>query len=154
MEDSPERALACDVLVVGSGASGLAAAVTAAHFGLSVILAEKEAVFGGTSAWSGGWLWIPRNPLARAAGIDEPPETPRTYLRGELGNRASDPRLAAFLENGPEMVSFFAENSAMRWIDGNAIPDFHEGEGAARGGRSVSVLPYDGRGLGDWAAKL
>ena len=154
MEDSPERALACDVLVVGSGASGLAAAVTAAHFGLSVILAEKEAVFGGTSAWSGGWLWIPRNPLARAAGIDEPPETPRTYLRGELGNRASDPRLAAFLENGPEMVSFFAENSAMRWIDGNAIPDFHEGEGAARGGRSVSVLPYDGRALGDWAAKL
>lgn len=154
MEASPERALACDVLVVGSGAAGLAAAVTAAHFGLRVVVAEKEPVFGGTSAWSGGWLWIPRNPLARAAGIVEPPEAPRTYLRSELGNRASDPRLAAFLENGPEMVSFFAEHTAMRWIDGNAVPDFHETEGAARGGRSVSALPYDGRGLGGWAAKL
>ena len=57
----------CDVLVVGSGAGGLSAAVTAASLGLNVIVVEKEAVFGGTTAWSGGWLWIPRNPLAVAA---------------------------------------------------------------------------------------
>ncbi|WP_163047556.1 FAD-dependent oxidoreductase, partial [Acinetobacter nosocomialis] len=60
----------CDLAVVGSGAAGLSAAVTAAWLGLDVVLVEKEPVLGGTSAWSGGWLWIPRNPLALAAGID------------------------------------------------------------------------------------
>lgn len=149
-----ERALACDVLVVGSGASGLAAAVTAAHSGLRVVLAEKAPVFGGTSAWSGGWLWIPRNPLAIEAGINEPPEAPRDYLRSELGNRANDQRLEIFLQNGPEMVAFFRDHGAMAWSDGNRVPDFHETPGAGKGGRSVSVQPYDARGLGAWAAKL
>lgn len=146
--------IVCDVLVVGSGASGLAAAVTAAHFGLKVVVAEKEPVFGGTSAWSGGWLWIPRNPLARAAGIDEPPEAPFEYLRSELKNRAGDPRIATFLANGPEMVSFFQDCTAMGWIDGNQVPDFHETPGSARGGRSVCAAPYDARRLGSWAKKL
>lgn len=154
MEASSERRLTCDVLVIGSGASGLAAAVTAAHFGLRVVLAEKEPVFGGTTAWSGGWLWIPRNPLAQAAGIDEPPEAPREYLKSELGNRANDPRIEVFLENGPEMVSFFQDHTQMRWVDGNSIPDFHQTPGAAKGGRSVSVMPYDGRALGEWIGKL
>lgn len=154
MGAQPVREIECDVLVIGSGASGLAAAVTAAHFGLKVVVAEKAPVFGGTSAWSGGWLWIPRNPLAAEGGIDEPPEGPMQYLRSELGNRAGDPRLPVFLANGPEMVSFFREHTAVRWIDGNGIPDFHETPGALKGGRSVSAAPYDGRALGDWIAKL
>lgn len=147
-------AMTCDVLVIGSGAAGLATAVTAAHHGLSVIVAEKEPLFGGTTAISGGWLWIPRNPLAVAAGIREDIDGPLAYLRAELGAGASDGRIRAFLETGPEMVSFFADQSAVRWIDGNAIPDFHESEGAAAGGRSVSVAPFDGRALGDWLAWL
>ncbi|MFT4149935.1 MAG: FAD-dependent oxidoreductase [Paracoccaceae bacterium] len=154
MERQSVGSLVCDVLVIGSGAAGLACAVTAAHHGLKVVVAEKEPVFGGTSAWSGGWLWVPRNPLARAAGIDEPAGAPMEYLRSELGNRAGDPRLAAFLANGPEMVSFFQDHTAMRWIDGNKVPDFHETPGAARGGRSVSALCYDARGLGPWVKKL
>ncbi|MFV0491700.1 MAG: FAD-dependent oxidoreductase [Pseudorhodobacter sp.] len=152
--ETSEIPASCDVLVLGSGAAGLTAAVVSAHFGLRVILVEKEPFFGGTSAWSGGWLWIPRNFLARAGGIDEPPEIPFEYLRNELGNRAGDQRLTTFLENGPEMVAFFQDQTAMRWIDGNAIPDFHDIPGAARGGRSVSALPYDGRELGDWIARL
>ena len=154
MAGRPDREIDCDVLVIGSGASGLAAAVTAAHFGLKVVVAEKAPVFGGTSAWSGGWLWIPRNPLAVEAGIDEPPDGPMQYLRSELGNRSGDPRLPVFLANGPEMVSFFREHTAVRWIDGNRVPDFHETPGALKGGRSVSVEPYDGRKLGGWIAKL
>ena len=146
--------MACDVLVIGSGASGLATAVTAAFYGLDVIVAEKDDVFGGTSAWSGGWLWIPRNPLAIDAGIVESPEKPREYLKSELGNRANDPRLDVFLENGPQMVSFFAKNSAVEWIDGNTMPDFHATQGHATGGRSVSVAPYNGRRLGPWINKL
>ncbi len=61
--------LTCDVLVLGSGAARLSAAVTAAFHGLKVILAEKDPVFGGTTAWSGGWMWAPLNPLARRTGI-------------------------------------------------------------------------------------
>lgn len=144
----------CDVLVIGSGAAGLAAAVTAAHHGLSVVVAEKAPVFGGTSAWSGGWLWVPRNPLAVRGGITEGIEGPRRYLASELGNRAGDPRIEVFLRNAPAMVAFFEEHTAVEWIDGNRIPDFHETPGALKGGRSVSVRPYDGRALGPWIARL
>ena len=76
----------CDLLVVGSGAGGLSAAVTAACHGLKVIVAEKEPVLGGTTAWSGGWMWAPLNPLARAPASSRTPTRPRTYLRHVLGN--------------------------------------------------------------------
>ncbi|WP_182086329.1 FAD-dependent oxidoreductase [Aureimonas sp. ME7] len=154
MQPEAKRILECDVLVVGSGAAGLTAAVTASHFGSRVVVAEKAPVFGGTSAWSGGWLWIPRNPLALAAGIHEPPGEAMRYLRGELGNRAGDPRLPMFLANGPEMVQFLQDHAALRWIDGNRVPDFHETPGARTGGRSVSAAPYDARELGSWIGKL
>lgn len=154
MERQGGRVISCDVLVIGSGAAGLTAAVTAADAGLHVVVAEKEAVFGGTSAWSGGWLWIPRNPLAIAAGIHETPEEPMRYLQSELGNRAGDPRLPVFLENGPAMVQFLQDHAGMAWIDGNKVPDFHETPGAGKGGRSVSALPFDGRELGPWIKKL
>lgn len=144
----------CDVLVIGSGAGGLSAAVTAAHEGLDVIVAEKTAEIGGTTAWSGGWLWIPRNPLAVAAGIVEDIEGPLEYLAHEIGNRASDPRIRAFLETGPDMVSFFRDHTEVAWIDGNKIPDFHTAPGSRSGGRSVSVAPFDARRLGDWAVRL
>ena len=60
----------CDVLVVGTGAGGLSAAVTARKLGLDVLLVEKDAVYGGTTARSGGWLWIPCSPLARREGVE------------------------------------------------------------------------------------
>ena len=86
--------LRCDLLVIGSGASGLAAAVTAAHHGLKVVLVENDPVFGGATAWSVGWLWVPGNPLARRAGIHEDPQQPRSYLRHALGPRYDAERVA------------------------------------------------------------
>lgn len=140
----------CDLLVIGSGAGGLSAAVTAAKLGLSVCIVEKEPVFGGTTAWSGGWMWIPRNPLAVAAGIHEDIDAPRTYLRHELGEQFDAARIDAFLNYGPAMVSFFANYTSMKFIDGNAIPDFHgNSPGAATGGRSLCAAPFDGRQLGE-----
>jgi succinate dehydrogenase/fumarate reductase flavoprotein subunit len=85
--NSQTREVDCDLLVIGSGAAGLSAAVTAAWHGLKVTVVEKDPVFGGATAWSGGWMWVPLNPLATRAGIIEDPEQPRTYLRHELGDR-------------------------------------------------------------------
>lgn len=143
-----------DVLVVGSGAAGLSAAVTAAVHGASVMVAEKASVLGGTSAWSGGWLWIPCNPLARAEGIDEAADAPLTYLQHEMGGEAADVRLQTFLHYGPEMVDFFHQRTAVKFLSGSTMPDFHASPGAANGGRSVTAQPYDGRLLGDWLHRL
>lgn len=149
-----EPILECDVLVLGSGAGGLSTAVTAAARGLRVMVAEKEDVFGGTTAWSGGWMWIPRNPLATRAGIVEDIDAPRTYLRNELGAQFDADKVDALLEHGPEMIEFFERNTSMRFVDGNRIPDFHTSNGAAKGGRSVCAMPFDGRELGPLIDKL
>lgn len=145
----PPADLQCDLLVIGSGAGGLSSAVTAALLGLKVIVVEKAPQFGGTTAWSGGWMWIPRNRLARAAGIDEPLDAPLDYLRHELGPRFDEALARTYLEQAPRMVDFFASRTALRFIDGNAIPDFHgRNPHAAAGGRSVCAAPFDGRRLG------
>ena len=145
----------CDLLVVGSGAGGLSTAVTAAWHGLKVILAEKESAFGGTTAWSGGWMWTPRNPLARRAGIVEEPDAPRTYLRHVLGNNFDEAKVAAFLDAAPRMVDFFEHNTALAFEGGNRIPDTYGGlPGAGTGGRSVIAAPYDARELGELVARL
>jgi succinate dehydrogenase/fumarate reductase flavoprotein subunit len=145
----------CDVLVVGSGAGGLSTAVTAAWHGLKVIVAEKEAVFGGTTAWSGGWMWAPRSPLAQRAGIVEDPEAPHAYLREVLGNNFDEARVSAFLSAAPEMVAFFEKNTALQFEGGNKIPDtYGNAPGAGTGGRSVIAAPYDARRLGDLVNRL
>ena len=139
----------CDLLVVGSGAGGLSAAVTAAFHGLRVIVAEKEPVFGGTTAWSGGWIWAPLNPLARRAGIIEDPDAPRMYLRHVLGNNFDAPRIDAFLAAAPEMVAFHEAHTALKFEGGNRICDTYGTlPGAGTGGRSVIAAPYDARNLG------
>ena len=139
----------CDLLVIGSGAGGLSAAVTAAHHGLRVIVAEKEPVMGGTTAWSGGWMWAPCNPVAQRAGIVEDVQAPRTYLAAVLGNDFNAERVDAFLHNAPRMVGFFERHTALEFQGGLAIPDtYGDQPGAGTGGRSVIAAPYDGRALG------
>jgi succinate dehydrogenase/fumarate reductase flavoprotein subunit len=145
----------CDLLVVGSGAGALSAAVTAAHLGLQVIVVEKDPQYGGTTAWSGGWMWVPRNPLAVEAGLLERIEKPLSYLRHELGEKFDESRARAFLTNGPRMVEFFRKNTSLQFIDGNAIPDFHGHTiDAATGGRSICAAPFDARQLGDRLREL
>lgn len=145
----------CDVLVVGSGASGMAAAITAAHRGLSVLIAEKEPRFGGTTARSGGWLWIPGTSLARAWGIVEAPDAARTYLRHEAGNSFDAARVDAFLAAGPEAVDFFTSQTAVRFDMPLTFPDYHaEAPGGTQGGRSMVARPFDGRELGDHIQSL
>ena len=140
----------CDVLVAGSGASGMAAAITARARGLDVLIVEKEPRYGGTTARSGGWLWIPGTSLARAYGIEETPEQARLYLRHEAGNNFDAARVEAFLSAGPEAVDFFTTRTSLCFDMPLVFPDYHaEAPGGAQGGRSMVTRPFDGRELGD-----
>src|SRR5450631_3451451 len=145
----------CDVLVAGSGAAGMAAAITAAHRGLNVLIAEKEPRFGGTTARSGGWLWIPGTSLARAWGIVEGPDQARAYLRHEAGNSFDAARVDACLSAGPEAIDFFTSQTCLRFDMPLVFPDYHaEAPGGTQGGRSMVTRPFDGRELGPHVRNL
>ncbi|OKO71526.1 3-oxosteroid 1-dehydrogenase [Bradyrhizobium sp. NAS96.2] len=145
-----EETYDCDALVVGSGCAGLSAAVTAGHHGLKVLVVEKEPRFGGTTARSGGWLWIPGTSLARAWGIEENPDQAKTYLRHEAGNSFDAARVDAFLTEGPKAVDFFTTKTAVRFDMPLTFPDYHaEAPGGAQGGRSMVTRPFDAHELGD-----
>jgi succinate dehydrogenase/fumarate reductase flavoprotein subunit len=148
--DNKQDTYECDALVVGSGAAGLSAAVTSGHHGLKVLIAEKEPRFGGTTARSGGWLWIPGTSLAKAWGIVESDDQARTYLRHEAGNSFDAARIDAYLATGPEAVDFFTTKTAVRFDLPLTFPDYHaEAPGGAQGGRSMVTRPFDGRELGE-----
>jgi succinate dehydrogenase/fumarate reductase flavoprotein subunit len=141
-------AIECDFLVIGSGAAGLGAALTAALNGLDVIVAERSPVLGGTTAWSGGWMWLPGNPLARAAGINEDISVPRSYLAAVLGERFDPERIDAFLAAAPQMVEFLIANG-FEFEAGNRICDIYADQpGAGTGGRSLIAASFDARRLG------
>ena len=138
--------LDCDVLVVGSGAGGLASAVTAAYHGLKVVVVEKADVCGGATSWSGGWAWTPGNPLAKADGVNEDRELFRTYLRHRLGRNYQEDRVEAFLEAAPHMVGFFHDNTSLQFVPGAKIKDIYGSTpGAGTGHRSVGPKPLNAR---------
>ena len=144
-----------DVLIVGSGASGLAAAITAAHAGLKVVVAEKANVVGGTSAFSGGWLWIPHAPHTKGQNTGDTAADVEAYLQAVLGERYDDTMMQQYLQRAPEMLAFFENHTAVKFLPGSAVPDFFgELAGAKAGWRSVVAAPYDGRGLGKNLAML
>ena len=138
--------LDCDVLVIGSGAGGLSAAVTAAYHGLKVVVVEKAAVCGGATSWSGGWAWTPGNPLAKAAGVNEDRELFRTYLRHRLGPHYQEDRVDVFLEAVPHMVGFFHDKTSLQFVPGAKIKDIYgDTPGAGTGHRSVGPKPINAR---------
>lgn len=144
-----------DVLVVGTGASGMAAAVTAAHEGLKVLVVEKVGLFGGTTARSGGWLWIPGTKLATEQGIQEPADAAKRYLKHEASTHFDEARVDAFVENGPKALKFFTENTCVQFDMPPVFPDYHaEAPGGMPGGRSMVTRPFDARELGDRVKKL
>ncbi|WP_349606794.1 FAD-dependent oxidoreductase [Cupriavidus sp. DF5525] len=139
----------CDVLIIGSGVAGMSAAITAASRGLRVIVAEKASYYGGTTARSGGWLWIPNTHLARAYGHHELPDQALAYIRNQAGAGFDEARVRAFLANGPKAIEFFMSNTAVQFDMPLTFPDYHaEAPGAAQGGRSMVTRPYDARELG------
>ena len=138
-----------DVLVVGTGASGMSAAVTAAYQGIKVLVVDKAPVYGGTTARSGGWLWIPGTKLAKEQGIVEPAGAARAYLQHEATTHFDAARVDAFIENGPKAFDFFTENTCVQFDMPPVFPDYHaEAPGGQPAGRSMVTRPFDGRELG------
>ncbi|KAF7350901.1 3-oxosteroid 1-dehydrogenase [Mycena sanguinolenta] len=146
-----------DILIIGSGAGGLVASLRAKTKGLNVIVAEKCKTIGGSSVRSGGALWIPANPLAKAAGIHDDRESALKYFEqavGDVGPASSIARRRAFVDNGAKMMEFL-QSLGFRFLLAKDYPDYYPWlQGAIPGGRSVESEFFDARKLGDWQKLL
>ncbi|MDB5885908.1 MAG: fumarate reductase [Polaromonas sp.] len=138
-----------DVVVVGSGGAGLTAATVAARHGLDVLLVEKTAYFGGTTALSGGGIWVPGSSLATQAGIHEEPGMASRYVHEVVGPTLRSDLLEAFLAAAPSMVDFLQTHTAVRFKVQRGFADWHpQASGFSRDGRLLCPLEFDGRALG------
>ena len=146
-----------DVVVLGSGGAALTAAIAAYDFGAQdVVILEKSGMVGGTTAMSGGMLWIPNNLYQQEAGIEDSDDDVVAYLDA-LAPGALDPdTLGAFLERGPEMIRYFAEKTPVRFHAYADFPDYQPYlPGAkAEGGRSLDNEAFSFEQLGKWAARV
>lgn len=150
--------LVTDVVVVGSGAAALTAALSAAHVGADVMLIEKEAALGGTSGVSGGVMWVPNNRHLPAAGLEDTRADAIAYIRHIADGQELDPRLVeVFVDTAPQMLEFLEANSPLRTQPVTALHDYYEAiidrvPGCKPFSRSVEPLPYPARDeLGPWA---
>ncbi|MFF3445143.1 FAD-dependent oxidoreductase [Streptosporangium sp. NPDC002721] len=143
-----------DVLVAGSGAAGLTAAITAADRGLDVLVVESTPLWGGTTSVSGGGLWMPANPLMLRAGVPDSAEEALRYMDdviGDAGPASSPERRAAFARTVPEVVSFLSRHG-VRWRRSPDYPDYYPDRPGGTVGRSIESAPFDTKLLGDWYA--
>src|SRR5215470_4134613 len=144
-----------DVVVAGSGAAGMTAALTAAGRGLRVVVIEKSDHFGGSTARSGGGVWVPGNSVLERAGVRDTPELASIYLAHVAGDCVSPARQHALLEHGPAMLDLVRARTPVdfAWVPGYA--DYYpEAPGGLASGRTIEPVPMDGRVLGAELAKL
>ncbi len=145
-----------DFIIVGSGAASVPAALSMKSQGKRALIIEKQPVIGGSTAFSGGVIWIPDNDHLNAAGGEDSPERARTYLDGligEVGPASTPQRRDAFIRNGTLMVRFL-ERYGMQFMHAR-WPDYYDDHpGGIAQGRSLCAPLFDVNELGDWAAKL
>jgi len=144
-----------DVLVAGSGAAGLTAAITAADAGLTALVVESTGRWGGTSMLSGGGLWMPNNPLMKKLGIQDSRADALTYLAaaiGDAGPASSTERREAFVDAVPGVFDLLA-GLGVRWCAAKDYPDYYPDRPGGRVGRGIEVQPFDAKKLGDWVAQ-
>jgi succinate dehydrogenase/fumarate reductase flavoprotein subunit len=145
-----------DVVVLGTGAAGLTAAVIAAGEGATVGVFEKGDKVGGTSAWSGGQVWIPNNHHMADHDIHDSRERALTYIMS-LSHDMIEQRLAeAFVDAGPEMVRALEKDTPVQFYSVPEFPDYHAEfpGGSIRGGRTLECSIYPFRELGDWEDRV
>jgi 3-oxosteroid 1-dehydrogenase len=139
-----------DFLVVGSGAAGMTAAVRAHDLGGETLVIEKAPVFGGSTALSGGVVWVPDNPLMARAGIPDSPEEALRYLESVTAGSSTTERLRAYIETAPRMMAELDECSHVHFECVESYPDYYPEEpGGKPGGRSCEPAVFDALQLGD-----
>ena len=151
-----ESSISTDVLVLGSGAAGLTAALAAALTGASVVVCEKGSLLGGSSAISGGVPWVPLNHHQDEEGIEDSREEALEYL-ASLSLGRMDPELAAtFVDNGRDTIQWLEDVTALRFTLLPHYPDYHPENpgGKPDGGRSLDPGLFSYRELGAWSDKV
>ena len=144
-----------DIVVAGSGAAGMTAALTAARRGSTVVVLEKAGSFGGSTARSGGGIWAPGNTVLRRAGVADTPELARAYLARVAGQDVPAELRDALLAHCPAMLDLVLAATPLRlaWVPGYA--DYYpEAPGGLASGRSIEPAPFDGSVLGGELARL
>jgi len=145
-----------DVAVIGSGAAGFTAAISAHEGGANVALFEKADLVGGTTAWSGGQVWIPNNPHMAAVGVLDSRERAITYIMS-LSRDLLEPRLVeAYVDAGPEMVALLDAKTPVQFYAVAGMPDYHPEfpGGSPGGGRTLECPIYPFDELGEWASRV
>lgn len=147
--------LEIDWLVAGAGAAGMTGAVVAHQLGGSVLVVEKEPVYGGTTAKSGGVAWIPNNHRQSEVQVSDSLDESYAYLKGLIGDTVSDARIMAYAQRASEMLAFMMKHSHVHY---SALPnymDYYENvQGYKSGGRSMDNAPINLRRLGQDANTL
>lgn len=138
-----------DAVVIGSGASGMTAALTAHFEGLEVLLIEKTGRIGGSTAVSGGAVWLPLNSQSAAAGHPDTFEKVWEYLDHTVGDASAASMKRAYLEMGPKMLDYMTSHGVLTLAARTFSPDYYpDRPGAALGGRALDPVEFDGRRLG------
>jgi 3-oxosteroid 1-dehydrogenase len=144
-----------DLLIVGSGAGAMTAALAGYDAGGNTLLIEKSDRYGGSSAMSGGGLWVPNNHLMAEVGIEDNPEDAWTYLRETTGREVSEDRSRAYLETAPEMVRYLIERTRAEFVALPEYADYYQNvPGSRPGGRALEPKNFDARLLGDEFLKM
>ena len=146
-----------DVVVVGSGAAGLTAAVTASlRDAEKVIVFEKGDLIGGTTAWSGGQVWIPNNPHMPEVGIEDSREKALTYIMSLSRDMLDESLVESYVDAGPAMVTFLEKHTPVQFYAVEGMPDYHPEfpGGSVEGGRTIECPLYPFQELGEWEHKV
>jgi 3-oxosteroid 1-dehydrogenase len=144
-----------DVLVMGSGGAGLCAAIRGHDLGLDVLVAEKGSTWGGSTAMSGGAVWIPANSSMRDKGIEDSEADGVKYIKHLTGGKVADDFIETFVREGNRMVEYLEANTQLELEALDFYPDYHpEDPGGRAGGRSLEPAAFDGARLGELFATL
>ena len=147
-----------DLVIVGSGGGSTAAALVAKTLGKSAVILEKQKLFGGSTAYSGGIVWVPNNPLLKEAGVTDSLEKSHTYFDNAVtykGPAVTLERRDAFLKAGPQMIAFLRRFGLKLRRPYHDYPDYYDDlPGGLAEGRSLLAEPFNVRELGEWKARL